>query len=34
MFKKMIVLVIAWYASNALYTALPVKFKPPFKDTE
>ena len=34
MIKKLIVLVIAWYASNALYTALPDKFKPPFKDKE
>lgn len=32
--KKLLYIVIIWYASNALYTALPPRFKPPFKDTE
>lgn len=32
--KKIIFIIVAWYASNALYTALPPRFKPPFKDKE
>jgi hypothetical protein len=32
--KKILLIVGFWYLSNALYTALPAKFKPPFKDTE
>ena len=32
--KKLIIYVAIWYVTNALYTALPGKFKPPFKDTE